>query len=201
MCHTSQLLTLRGNSSDNPSVGGAAVPSHAASEELSDDDLAASPGVQLAALAFSAMPTRAALSISSRLTIVERSRLREGLSRVREAAEQERLDAVSALVRAVNQGVGFPSPAPHDEAKCPFRRIEATATDEIVAVLASCAGTQPLLVATALCHLGTAYRGEIWGRLDQRSAVRPMLSQIPGMSATRTAMYALELRDRIAHRR
>jgi hypothetical protein len=179
------------------------VPSHAASEELSEDDFAASPGVQLAALAFSAMPTRAALSISSRLTIVERSRLREGLSRVRDAAEQERLDAVSALVRAVNEGVGFPSPAPHDEAKCPFRRIEATATDEVAAVLASCAGTQPLLVATALCHLGTVYRGEIWGQLDQdqRSAVRMTLNQIPSMSATRTAMYALELRDRIAHRR
>jgi len=179
------------------------VPSSAASEETPDDLLEASPSVQLAALAFSAMPTRAALSISSRLTLVERNRLREGLSRIRDVGEQERLDAVAALVRAVHDGVGFPSPAPHDEAKCPFRRIESTPPDELAAVLASCSGAQPLLVATALCHLGASYRGDIWGRLDrdERAAVRPMLSQIPSMSATRTAMYALDLRDRIAHRR
>jgi hypothetical protein len=179
------------------------VPSSAASEETTEDAFAASAGVERAALAFSAMPTRAALNISSRLTLVERNRLREGLARIREVGEQERLDAVSELVRAVREGVGFPSPAPHDEAKCPFRRIEASAPDEVAAVLASCAVSQPLLVATALCHLGAAYRAEVWGRLDhdQRAAVRPTLSQIPGISATRTAMYALDLRDRIAHRR
>jgi hypothetical protein len=148
------------------------------------------------------MPT-AALSISSRLTLVERNRLREGLSRIRDVGEQERLDAVHALVRAVHDGVGFPAPETHDEAKCPFRRIETTAPEEVAAVLASCAYAQPLLVATALCHLGAAYRGDVWSRLDhdQRAAVRPTLSQIPSMSATRTAMYALDLRDRIAHRR
>jgi hypothetical protein len=178
------------------------VPSSAASEE-SEEDIASSPSVQRAALAFSAMPTRAALSISARLTLAERSRLREGLSRIRDAAEQERLDAVNDLVRAVHGGVGFPSPAAHDEAKCPFRRIEATAATEVAAVLSACACTQPLLVATALCHLGAAYRGEVWNLLDhdQRSAVRLTLSQIPSISATRSAMYALDLRDRIAHRR
>ncbi|MGO9872643.1 MAG: hypothetical protein ACLPVY_02490 [Acidimicrobiia bacterium] len=159
--------------------------------------------MELAALAFSAMPTGAALNISSRLTLVERNRLREGLSRIRDVGEPERLDAVRALVRAVHDGVGFPEPEKHDEAKCPFRRIEGSAPDEVASVLASCAHTQPLLVATALCHLGAAYRGEVWSRLDhdQRAAVRPTLSQIPGMSTTRTAMYALDLRDRIAHRR
>jgi len=179
------------------------VPSSAASEETSDDLSADSPSAQLAALAFSAMPTRAALSISSRLTLVERNRLREGLSRIRDVGEQERLDAVAALVRAVHSGVGFPAPAQHDETKCPFRRIEASPAEEVAAVLAACASAQPLLVATALCHLGASYRSDIWGRLDhdQRAAVRPTLSQIPGMSATRTAMYALDLRDRIAHRR
>jgi len=163
----------------------------------------ASAGATLAALAFSAMPTRSALNISARLTLAERSRLREGLTQVRAAGEQERQEAVSALVRAVHDGVGFPAPARHDEAKCPFRRIEATASENVAAVLASCARSQPLLVATALCHLGPKYRADVWSRLDldERTAVRPMLSQIPGMSATRTAMYALDLRDRIAHRR
>lgn len=179
------------------------MPSDAASEETADDLSAPSPTVELAALAFSAMPTRAALSISSRLTLVERNRLREGLSRIRDVGEPERLDAVRALVRAVQDGVGFPTPDKHDEEKCPFRRVEATAPEEIAAVLASCAYTHPLLVATALCHLDATYRGEVWGRLDhdQRAAVRPTLSQIPGMSATRTALYALDIRDRIAHRR
>jgi hypothetical protein len=178
------------------------VPASAA-EEMSGDVQVASPAVKRAALAFSAMPTSAARSISSRLTLVERSRLREGLAQIRTAGEDERREAVSALVREVHAGVGFPSPAPHDEGKCPFRRVEATGADEVAAVLASCAHTQPLLVATALCHLSSAYRSEVWSRLDaaERSAVRPTLSQIPGMSMTRTAMYALDLRDRIAHRR
>ena len=179
------------------------MPAEVASEETSDESSAGSASVQLAALAFSAMPTRSALNISSRLTLVERSRLREGLSRIRDVGESERRDAVNALVRAVHDGVGFPAPAPHDEAKCPFRRIERNDPDEIAGVLAACARTQPLLVATALCHLGASYRAEVWSLLDrdERAAVRPTLVQIPGMSATRTAMYALDLRDRIAHRR
>jgi len=179
------------------------VPANAAPEEKAPEVYEATPGAQRAALAFSAMPTRAALNISARLTLAERSRLREGLTRVRDADEKERQDAVSALVQAVNEGVGVPSPARHDETKCPFRRIEATSSEDVAAVLASCARTQPVLVAAALCHLGPAYRADVWSRLDydERSAVRPTLSQIPGMSATRTAMYALDLRDRIAHRR
>ena len=175
----------------------------AATNDMPDEVEPASPGVKRAALAFSAISTTAALNISSRLTIVERSRLREGLAQVRNADEKERRDAVTALVRAVQAGVGFPAPAPHDEAKCPFRRIEGSDADEVAAVLASCAQSQPLLVATALCHLSSAYRAEVWSRLDaeERASVRPTLSQIPSMSMTRTAMYALDLRDRIAHRR
>lgn len=161
------------------------------------------PGLQRAALAFSAMPTRAALNISARLTLVERSRLREGLSHIHHAGETERRDAVNALVRAVHAGVGFPAPAPHDEAKCPFRRIESTPPEDLAAVLGACARTQPMIAATALCHLRASYRSEVWGQLDssERAAIRPTLSQIPGLSSTRTAMYALDLRDRIAHRR
>jgi hypothetical protein len=156
-----------------------------------------------AALAFSAMPTQAAREISSRLTLVERNRLREELARVRHVGEVERRDAVDALVRAVHAGVGFPSPAAHDEAKCPFRRVESTPPEEVATVLASCAITQPLLVATALCHLGAGYRAEVWSRLtiEQRGAVRVTLGQVPELSATSTAMYALDLRDRITHRR
>jgi hypothetical protein len=161
------------------------------------------PGVQRAALAFSAMPTRAALNISSRLTLFERSQLREGLSRIHEIGEKERREAVDALVRAVHAGVGFPAPAVHDESKCPFRRVESTPAAEVASVLASCALTQPLIAATALCHLRASYRSEVWGQLgsDERAAIRPTLSQIPTLSPTRTAMYALDLRDRIAHRR
>ena len=178
------------------------MPAEAASEDT-EEARAASESVQQAALAFSAMPTRAARAISSRLTLVERNRLRAGLSRVREAGDAQRREAVTELVRAVHAGVGFPAPMAHDEAKCPFRRIESTPPEEVATVLASCALTQPLLVATALCHLGATYRGEVWGHLtlEQRNAVRLTLNQIPDMSATRTAMYALDLRDRIAHRR
>jgi hypothetical protein len=179
------------------------VPAEAAAEEPTDVALAPSPGTQQAALAFSALPTRAAREISSRLTLVERNRLREGLARVRHIDDDQRRDAVSALVRAVHAGVGFPPPAPHDESKCPFRRIESTPAEEVATVLASCALTQPLLVATALCHLSATYRAEVWGRLEleQRGAVRVTLNKIPELSATSTAMYALDLRDRIAHRR
>jgi len=161
------------------------------------------PGVQRAALAFSAMPTHAAMSISARLTLVERSRLREGLSHIHGAGDRERREAVDALVRAVQAGVGFPSPAPHDEAKCPFRRVESVPAAEVAAVLGSCALAQPLIAATALCHLQPWYRSEVWTQLGdgERAAIRPALTQIPGLSATRTAMYALDLRDRIAHRR
>jgi hypothetical protein len=179
------------------------VPASAASDDITDDSGTTPAGPARAALAFSAMPTTAARAISSRLTLVERNRLREGLARVRDVGETERREAVSDLVRAVQAGVGFPAPAAHDEAKCPFRRIESTPADELAAILASCAQTQPLLVATALCHVGSTYRGQVWSRLDPsaRTAVRLTLSQIPSMSASRTAMYALDLRDRIAHRR
>ena len=179
------------------------MPASAASDDTTDEPRTAPPGMKRAALAFSAMPTTAARAISSRLTLVERNRLREGLSRVRDVGEVERREAVTELVRAVQAGVGFPAPAPHDEAKCPFRRIEASPADEVAAILASCAHTQPLLVATALCHLSAAYRAEVWSQLDTdaRGAVRLTLQQIPTMSASRTAMYALDLRDRIAHRR
>jgi hypothetical protein len=179
------------------------VSADAVEEESTEVAWKPSPGLQRAALAFSAMPTRAALNISARLTLVERNRLREGLSHVRNVAEHERRDAVQALVRAVHSGVGFPAPAPHDEAKCPFRRIEATPAADVAAVLGACARTAPIVAATALCHLRAAYRAEVWGGLDaeERSAIRPVLSQIPGLSPTRTAMYALDLRDRIAHRR
>jgi hypothetical protein len=161
------------------------------------------PGVERAALAFSAMPTRAALKISARLTLVERTQLREGLSRIHDIGENERREALNALVRAVHAGVGFPAPAPHDEAKCPFRRVESTPAAEVAPVFAACAQTQPLVAATALCHLRPSYRSEVWGLLSaaERAAIQPTLSQIPGLSATRTAMYALDLRDRIAHRR
>ena len=161
------------------------------------------PGVQRAALAFSAMPTRAALNISGRLTLVERSRLREGLSHIHGIGESERREAVNALVRAVHAGVGFPAPAPHDESKCPFRRVESTPAEDLASVLAACAHAQPLVAATALCHLRPSYRAEVWGQLGpaERAAIRPTLTQIPGLSPTRTAMCALDLRDRIAHRR
>lgn len=179
------------------------MPADAVSEDTPEEARAASIGTQQAALAFSAMSTRAAREISSRLTLVERNRLREGLSRVRQVGESERREAVNALVRAVHAGVGFPAPPPHDEVKCPFRRIESTPADELATVLASCALTNPLLVATALCHLGATCRAEVWSRLslEQRGAVRLTLSRIPDMSATSAAMYALDLRDRIAHRR
>jgi hypothetical protein len=179
------------------------VPAKAAVEESRDVVPACSPSVERAALAFSAIPTRAALDISSRLTLLERSQLREGLTQVRNADEAARREAVHELVRAVQAGVGFPAPAPHDEANCPFRRIEQTPADDLAAVLAACARTQPALVAITLCHISAQHRAEVWSRFDQdeRAAVRLTLSQVPGMSAARTAMYALDLRDRIAHRR
>ncbi len=179
------------------------MPAEASSQPSDTEALPVGSGMHQAALAFSAMPTRAAREVSARLTLVERTRLREGLARVRDASPDERQEAVGALVKAVNAGVGFPAPAAHDESKCPFRRIESTPAAEIAPILAACAQTEPMMVATALCHLGASYRAEIWNRLDteQRGAVRVVLAQIPDLSTTSTAMYALDLRDRVTHRR
>ena len=71
-------------------------------------------------------------------------------------------------------------------------------------MLASCARHAAARSSRPRCAISApTYRAEVWSRLDhdERAAVRPTLSQIPSMSATRTAMYALDLRDRIAHRR
>ena len=137
-------------------------------------------------------------------TLAERSRLRDGLARVRDAGENERLEAVSALVRAVHDGVGFPSPAPPRRGQVPVpphrgdRRRTRSRRCSRRARARSRSSSRPRSATS-----GRAYRADVWSRLDhdERAAVRPTLSQIPGMSATRTAMYALDLRDRIAHRR
>ena len=107
----------------------------------------------------------------------------KGSSRVRDVGDAraprggERARARGARGRRVSR-----RPPRTTRPKCPFRRIEATPADEVAAVLASCARTQPLLVATALCHLGATYR--VGGLEPPRSrasgrAVRPTLESDP----------------------
>jgi hypothetical protein len=67
----------------------------------------------LAALAFSLLPVSAAEVVNRRLSIAERHRLREGLSRVRGATDAQRQAAVRMLATSVRNGMDWPRPIAH----------------------------------------------------------------------------------------
>ena len=130
-----------------------------------------------------------------RLTAVERVRLREGLSRVHNAPHELRVAAIDALVAATRRGVVFPSPAEHDEATCPFHKIERYPVDRLGAAIERVAAHQPLQAAVALCHVSATVRETVWKRLsdDARAPVLGQLEAVPGVSTVQTREMARDL--------
>jgi hypothetical protein len=156
-------------------------------------------GSERAALAYSMLSTRCADEVARRLSATERTRLREGLSRIRDASDAQRFAAVNELARTVRKGVQFPLPRAHDEATCPFRIVESHPRRHVIDVLERVAVREPLQAAVTLCHLGREMRDELWTQLgvEARSAVIGELDAVPGISSARTRIYARDITARL----
>ena len=115
-------------------------------------------GADRAALAYSVLSSRCADEMSRRLSVIERARLREGLSRVKLASDDDRMAAVRALVQAVRCGVTFPSPRAHDANSCPFTVVESHPRVRVLEVLERLANREPVIAAVTLCHVSRAIR-------------------------------------------
>ena len=155
--------------------------------------------IDLAALAFSLLSTKSAEDVNRRLNIVERSRLREGLARVRDASDEERQAAIRALASAIRTGVDWPRPASHDEADCPFSTISQHERSRVVEVLERVAIRDPIEVVVTLCHLNPAMRTELWERVssDTRILLLPRLQEVHLVSVTKTREYARDINTRL----
>ena len=156
-------------------------------------------GVRRAALAFSVLPTPHADSIAHLLTMRERVRLREGLTQVRDASDDERIAALFALVRATRSGVDWPTLASHNAADCPFHVVEGHPLERVAAVLTQLAERQPMTTAVALCHLPHDTRTELWTQFEAGTRAQIML-QLPDVSlvgTVRTRLRARELAARL----
>ena len=158
-------------------------------------------GVEQAALAFSILPTRCADVVNKRLTISERSRLREALSRVSDASDGQRMQAFRALAVAVNSGFQWPRPSVHDEADCPFQvAAQSHPRQRVIDVLERIAVRDALEVAVTLCHLSGALREEIWNELstEAHGAIITALEDVHGVSTVRTRAYARDITTRLS---
>ena len=163
------------------------------------EDLLPASGTERAALAYSMLSTRCADEVARRLSATERTKLREGLSRIRSASDEERFAAVNELARAVRKGVQFPLPRAHDEANCPFRVVESHPRRHVLDVLERVAMREPLQAAVTVCHLGRSMRDELWAQLsaDARCAIISQLDAVPGISIARTRIYARDITSRL----
>ncbi|HTL86422.1 MAG TPA: hypothetical protein VL856_14650 [Acidimicrobiia bacterium] len=157
-------------------------------------------GVEKAALAYSTLPAEFAGAVHDCLPIQDRRKLREGLAQVREATEDERLDALRALVVAVRHGVVFPRPAAHEEANCPFHRVALYPQGEIIDMLERICTREPMEVAVTLCHLNRELQREIWQQLstEMRGAVLPLLEVVYDVGRTKTREYARDVNIRLS---
>ncbi len=157
-------------------------------------------GVERAALAFSVLPTRCVDVVNKRLTISERMRLREALSRVRDASDGQRLDAFRALATAVDRGFQWPRPSVHDEADCPFRIVESHPRARVVEMLERVAAREALEVAVTFCHLSGELREELWNALstDAHGAIITALEDVHAVSTVRTRAYARDITTRLS---
>lgn len=153
----------------------------------------------LAALAFSVLSSQCAEVVNRRLTIHERARLRDGLSRVRDASDAERAAAVRALAAAVRDGVEWPVPSSHDEADCPFNTLASYPRVHLVEVIDRISVRDPIAAIVALCHLDQQARAEVWDRVspETRSAVLPRLNEVHLVSVNRTREYARDINTRM----
>lgn len=150
------------------------------------------PGVQRAALAFSALDDGRAGEITRHLSVREQSTLRIGLRHVRDATEDQRLAALRQLVVATRRGPTWTVPESHEPATCPFRCVEFSARDLVVRVLENVALQRPLYVAVALSHIAQENRDAIWTRLEVRTRgdVTVALREVPSVSVSRTRAFA-----------
>jgi hypothetical protein len=160
-------------------------------------------GVKRAALAFSVLRTDHADTIAQRLTMRERVRLRDGLSRVRAADDGERIAALHDLVRAIRNEVVWPMPAAHNEADCPFRCVDAYPHETVATILEQLTRQQPLLVAVALCHLDEETRADLWPRFgsEARTQLLIALEEVPRIGPGRTRGFARDLQARLVRHR
>lgn len=152
-----------------------------------------------AALAYSLLPVRFADAVNDHLSITERQRLREGLARVRDASDHTRLEAIKALVSAVQRGVVFPRPAAHDDNDCPFHPVGDHPRARVIEVLERVARRDALEVVVTLCHLGDDVRQGLWEGLapETRAFLLPRLEEVHLMSTVRTREYARDMNERL----
>jgi hypothetical protein len=157
-------------------------------------------GVRRAALAFSVLPTPHADAIAHLLSMRDRVRLREGLTQVRDAADDERIAALHALVRAVRSGVDWPILAGHNALDCPFHCIDGHPLERVATVLGQLSERQPTTTAVALCHLPGETRDELWAMLTSpnRAQVLQQLAEVPLVGPVRTRILAREVAARLA---
>ena len=161
---------------------------------------ASETGVERAALAYSLLPVRFADAVNDQLSIGERQRLREGLSQVREASDNARVEAIRALMAAVRRGVVFPRPAAHDDNDCPFHPLGEAPRQRVIEVLERVARRDALEVVVTLCHLRVEIRQELWDGLgsDTRVFLLPRLDEVHLMSPARTREYARDMNERVS---
>jgi len=160
-------------------------------------------GVERAALAFSILPASCADVVNRRLTIGERARLREGMSRVRDASDRDRVAAIRALAISVARGMEWPRPASHNEADCPFNVVASQPRARVVDVLERMAAREPLEAAVALCHLPAAPRESFWRGLspEAHAAIVYVLDDVHNVSTVATRAYARDITARLSRER
>jgi hypothetical protein len=159
------------------------------------------PGVDKAALAFSVLPTRCAETVTSRLTVAERIRLRDGLARVRDADDRLRLDAFRDLAIAVDRGFQWPRPSLHDESDCPFiAAVESHPRQRVIDIFERVATREALEIAVTMCHLKADMREEVWAALtmNAQGAIVPALEEVHSVSTVRTRAYARDINIRLS---
>lgn len=145
------------------------------------------------------MTAKEAERISREFTIVERARMRETLSRIRDAGDEERRECLRLLLEAVRAPIVFPVPLAHDEGSCAFRTLEANEPRRIADSLVRLVESDRSIAAVALCHFSTEYRDAVWDLLPSglRASTRPLLAKVPAVGHARTRRHAQELARRV----
>ncbi|HEV7525096.1 MAG TPA: hypothetical protein VGP92_09025 [Acidimicrobiia bacterium] len=157
-------------------------------------------GVRRAALAFSVLPTPHADALAHLLTMRERVRLREGLTQVRDASDDERIAALHSLVRQIRNGVEWPILSGHNPTDCPFHIVEGHPLDRVAGVFGQLAERQPITVAIALCHIPSDTRAGLWDLLGSasRAQIMQQLPEVGLVGTVRTRILAREVAARLA---
>jgi hypothetical protein len=170
---------------------------------MRDDSSVIDSGVDRAALAFSLLPKDTAEVVNRRLSVGERMRLREGLSRMRDASDAQRMAAIRALATSVKRGLEWPRPSVHDESDCPFTIVVNQPRALVVDMLERIAAREPLEVAVTLCHLPAEPRETFWQALsaEARSNVLASLDEVHFVSTVRTRSYARDITARLSRER